>query len=94
MILTYGGYTAEHHHAGSGIRDIISGELTFIEEGKTTVYKVGDYFYEAGNNQRRLQQVEFSRSRAHFRDPARELEGRIGDAAEVRGCETPFSEMQ
>ena len=44
-----GGYTAEHHHAGPGIRYIISGELTFIEEGKTTVYKVGDYFYEAGN---------------------------------------------
>ena len=44
-----GGYTGEHHHAGPGIRYIASGELTFIEEGKTTVYKAGDYFFEAGH---------------------------------------------
>jgi len=44
-----GGFTGEHHHVGPGIRFIVSGELTFIEEGKTTVYKAGDYFYEAGN---------------------------------------------
>lgn len=44
-----GGYTGEHHHVGPGIRYIVSGELTFVEEGKTRIYKAGDYFYEAGN---------------------------------------------
>ena len=44
-----GGFTGEHHHVGPGIRFIVLGELTFVEEGKTTVYKTGDYFYEAGN---------------------------------------------
>jgi quercetin dioxygenase-like cupin family protein len=44
-----GGYTGEHQHVGPGIRYIVSGELTFVEEGKTTTYKAGDYFYEAGN---------------------------------------------
>lgn len=44
-----GGYTGEHHHVGPGIRYVVSGELTFVEEGKTTVYRAGDYFYEAGN---------------------------------------------
>jgi len=49
--ITYepGGYTGEHHHVGPGIRFVASGELTFVEEGKTTTYKTGDYFYEAGN---------------------------------------------
>jgi quercetin dioxygenase-like cupin family protein len=44
-----GGYTGEHHHVGPGIRYIISGELTFVEEGKTRVHKPGDFFYESGD---------------------------------------------
>ena len=44
-----GGYTGEHHHVGPGIRFVASGELTFVQEGKTTTYKTGEYFYEAGN---------------------------------------------
>ena len=44
-----GGYTGEHLHVGPGIRYVVSGELTFVEEGKETTYKAGDYFYEAGN---------------------------------------------
>ena len=44
-----GGYTGEHHHVGPGIRFVASGELTFVEEGKTRIYKTGEYFYEAGN---------------------------------------------
>lgn len=43
------GFTGEHHHVGPGIRYIMSGELTFVEEGKTRTYKAGEYFYEAGN---------------------------------------------
>ncbi|MDZ4341526.1 MAG: cupin domain-containing protein, partial [Candidatus Binatia bacterium] len=41
--------TGEHHHVGPGIRFVASGELTFVQEGKTTTYKTGEYFYEAGN---------------------------------------------
>ena len=44
-----GGYIGEHQHVGPGIRYVVSGELTFVQEGKTTTYKTGEYFYEAGN---------------------------------------------
>ena len=44
-----GGYTGEHLHVGPGIRYVVSGALTFVEEGQETTYKAGDYFYEAGD---------------------------------------------
>jgi quercetin dioxygenase-like cupin family protein len=43
-----GGYIGEHNHVGPGIRFLASGELTFVEHGKTRTYKAGDYFYETG----------------------------------------------
>lgn len=43
-----GGYVGEHQHAGPGIRYVVSGELTLIEQGKTMTYKTGEYFYESG----------------------------------------------
>ena len=43
-----GGYIGEHNHVGPGIRFLSSGELTFVEQGKTRIYKAGDYFYETG----------------------------------------------
>src|SRR5215475_1896709 len=44
-----GGYLGVHHHAGPGIRYVLSGEVTFTEGGQVTVYKTGDYFFETGN---------------------------------------------
>jgi len=44
-----GGYLGVHHHVGPGIRYILSGELTFTEGGRATVYKAGEYFFETGN---------------------------------------------
>ena len=44
-----GGFIGAHHHAGPGIRCIQSGELTFVTDGKTTIYKPGECFYEPGN---------------------------------------------
>jgi quercetin dioxygenase-like cupin family protein len=41
-----GAFIGGHHHIGPGIRYVISGELTFIEGGQSTVYKAGEYFYE------------------------------------------------
>ena len=44
-----GGSIGQHHHAGPGIRCITVGELTFVSDGKTTIYKAGDCFYESGD---------------------------------------------
>ena len=44
-----GGYVGDHHHVGPGIRYIVSGELTLVQQGKTITYKKGDYFYESGD---------------------------------------------
>ena len=44
-----GGYTALHDHVGPGIRYVLSGEISFVQEGKETIYKAGEYFNEAGN---------------------------------------------
>ena len=44
-----GGHLGVHHHAGPGIRVVMSGEVTFAQAGKAIVYKTGDYFYESGN---------------------------------------------
>jgi quercetin dioxygenase-like cupin family protein len=44
-----GGYVGEHHHLAPGMRVVTSGELTFIQPDKTTIYKTGDTFYESGD---------------------------------------------
>jgi quercetin dioxygenase-like cupin family protein len=44
-----GGFVGEHHHVGPHILFVLSGELTSVLNGKTTVYKAGEYFYEPGN---------------------------------------------
>ena len=44
-----GGHIGEHHHSGPGIRLVLSGELTYIQADKTTIYKAGDYIYESGD---------------------------------------------
>ena len=44
-----GAYLGVHHHAGPGVRYVISGELTFTEGGQATIYKAGDYYFETGN---------------------------------------------
>jgi quercetin dioxygenase-like cupin family protein len=50
VILEPGGRLGPHHHAGPGIRCITAGELTFVaHDDKTTIYKVGDCFYEPGD---------------------------------------------
>ena len=43
------GYVGVHHHVGPGIRYVISGEVTFTQGGQETVYKAGEYYFEAGN---------------------------------------------
>lgn len=50
-----GGFIGDHHHAGPGIRVVTAGEFTLVQDGKTTVKKAGDSFYEAGNASIQLQ---------------------------------------
>jgi quercetin dioxygenase-like cupin family protein len=44
-----GGFIGEHHHAGPGIRCVTSGELTYVQGDKTTIYRAGDCFFESGD---------------------------------------------
>jgi quercetin dioxygenase-like cupin family protein len=44
-----GGYFGPHHHAGPGFRCVLSGEVTNIEPDKTTIFKPGQCFWEAGD---------------------------------------------
>ena len=44
-----GGFIGPHHHAGPGIRCVTSGELTYVQPDRTTVYKQGDCFFESGD---------------------------------------------
>ena len=44
-----GAYLGAHHHAGPGVRFVVSGRLTFVQAGKETIYQAGDFFYESGN---------------------------------------------
>ena len=49
MTFEPGGYLGAHHHIGPGIRLVASGTLTFVQGGKATTYRAGDYFSESGN---------------------------------------------
>lgn len=49
LTIAAGGQLGAHHHAGPGLRLVLSGELTFTQAGKTIVYRPGEYFYESGN---------------------------------------------
>ena len=44
-----GGHIGPHNHAGPGIRCITMGELTYVEGGRTSVFHVGDCFFEPGD---------------------------------------------
>lgn len=43
------GYMKPHHHLGPGVRCIVSGELTYVFRGATTIYRAGDCFTETGD---------------------------------------------
>lgn len=44
-----GAHLGPHHHAGPGVRYVVSGTLTFSQAGKTVTHAAGDVFYESGN---------------------------------------------
>jgi quercetin dioxygenase-like cupin family protein len=44
-----GGFIGEHHSVGPGIRYVKSGELTYIQNDTTRIFREGTYFYESGD---------------------------------------------
>ena len=44
-----GGYFGPHHHAGPGFRCVLAGEVTNVQPDKTTVFKEGQCYWEAGD---------------------------------------------
>lgn len=44
-----GGFIGSHLHGGPGIRCVTSGELTYVQPDKTTVYRAGECFFESGD---------------------------------------------
>src|SRR5215510_4401385 len=49
LTLEPGGYVGEHNHIGPGIRQVTSGEMTYVLSNKTVVYRPGEFFFEAGD---------------------------------------------
>jgi quercetin dioxygenase-like cupin family protein len=49
LTLDPGGYVGEHNHLGPGIRQVTSGQMTYVLPDKTVVYGPGDFFFESGD---------------------------------------------
>lgn len=49
VFLTKGIGVHRHRLTSFEIRYVLSGEVTFTEGGRATIYKAGDYFFETGN---------------------------------------------
>jgi quercetin dioxygenase-like cupin family protein len=48
LILEPGGHVGEHNHLGPGIRQVTSGQMTYVLPDKTVVYGPADLFFESG----------------------------------------------
>lgn len=49
LTLAPGGHVGEHNHVGPGIRQVTSGQMTYVLPDKTVVFGPGDYFFESGD---------------------------------------------
>lgn len=49
LALDPGGYVGEHNHLGPGIRQVTSGQMTYVLPDKTVVYGPGEFFFELGD---------------------------------------------
>src|SRR4051812_7200172 len=49
LTLDPGGSVGEHNHVGPGIRQVTSGQMTYVLPDKTVVYGPGDFFFESGD---------------------------------------------
>jgi quercetin dioxygenase-like cupin family protein len=49
LTLAPGGHVGEHNHVGPGIRQVMSGYMTYVLPDKTVVYGPGEFFFESGD---------------------------------------------
>jgi quercetin dioxygenase-like cupin family protein len=49
LFLEPGGHVGEHNHVGPGIRQVTSGDMTYVLPDRTVIYKPGDFFFESGD---------------------------------------------
>jgi quercetin dioxygenase-like cupin family protein len=49
LTLAPGGYVGEHNHVGPGIRQVTSGQMTYVLPDRTVVYGPGEFFFESGD---------------------------------------------
>jgi quercetin dioxygenase-like cupin family protein len=49
LVLAPGGHVGEHNHVGPGIRQVTSGQMTYVLPDRTVVYGPGDFFFESGD---------------------------------------------
>jgi len=49
LVLAPGGHVGEHNHVGPGIRQVTSGQMTYVLPDKTVVYGPGEFFFESGD---------------------------------------------
>ena len=49
LTLAPGGHVGEHNHVGPGIRQVTSGQMTYVLPKETIVYGPGDFFFETGD---------------------------------------------
>lgn len=48
LTLEPGGHVGEHNHLGPGIRQVTSGQMTYVLPDKTVVYGPGEFFFKSG----------------------------------------------
>lgn len=53
-----GGYVRDHNHLGPGIRQVISGHMHYLLPKETVVYGPGDFFFETGDVNHRVENRE------------------------------------
>jgi quercetin dioxygenase-like cupin family protein len=49
-----GGHVGDHNHLGPGIREVTAGEMEYILPDKTVIYRAGDFFFETGDIDHRV----------------------------------------
>jgi quercetin dioxygenase-like cupin family protein len=49
LTLAPGGHVGEHNHVGPGIRQVTSGQMTYVLPDRTVVYGPGEFFFESGD---------------------------------------------
>ena len=61
IAIAAGGHVGDHNHLGPGIRQMTAGEMDYIMPDKTVVYRTGDFFFETGDVNHRVESPQPSK---------------------------------